>query len=186
MSGRLANFSRMQPEQLNPWNIVYFIFMKMISAAGAKKAELQLGSSSVVRGNALNEALWGKTWACGELRSGLVANLLGIETVKMENPLTSTGRRKLLLLCNRCTIQNTTQQKRKILCKDPRSSHSKRNASALTTFGANTLMQPARVTFLVYSLPSELAMERPDDLLFICACKWCILTPNPKTFPCIK
>jgi hypothetical protein len=32
----------MQPEQLNPWNIVYmyFIFMQMISAAGAKKAAL--------------------------------------------------------------------------------------------------------------------------------------------------
>ena len=50
----------MQPEQPNPWNIVNFIFMKMISAAGAKEAELQ-GSSSVVRGNAVMEAVRGET-----------------------------------------------------------------------------------------------------------------------------
>jgi hypothetical protein len=30
----------MQPEQPNPWGIVLFIFSKMISAAGAKEAEL--------------------------------------------------------------------------------------------------------------------------------------------------
>ena len=46
----------MQPDQPNPWIIVHLIFVKMISAAGAKEAELQ-GSSSVVRGNAVNEAI---------------------------------------------------------------------------------------------------------------------------------
>lgn len=50
----------MQPEQPNPWNIVYWIFNKMISAAGVKEAELQ-GSSSVVRGNAVVEAMQGET-----------------------------------------------------------------------------------------------------------------------------
>ena len=50
----------MQPEQPNPWNIVLFIFLKMISAAGAKEAELQ-GASSVVRGNAAAEAMQGET-----------------------------------------------------------------------------------------------------------------------------
>ena len=39
----------MQPEQPNPWCIVFFIFTKMISAAGVKEAELQ-GASSVVHG----------------------------------------------------------------------------------------------------------------------------------------
>ena len=50
----------MQPEQPNPWHIVTFIFNKMISAAGAKEAELQ-GASSVVRGNAAIEAMQGET-----------------------------------------------------------------------------------------------------------------------------
>jgi hypothetical protein len=36
------------------------IFSKMIRAAGAKEAELQ-GSSSVMRGNALQEAVRGET-----------------------------------------------------------------------------------------------------------------------------
>ena len=50
----------MQPEQPNPWHIVTMIFIKMISAAGAKEAELQ-GASSVVRGNAVVEAAQGQT-----------------------------------------------------------------------------------------------------------------------------
>jgi hypothetical protein len=50
----------MQPEQPNPWHIVNMIFFKMISAAGAKEAELQ-GASSVVRGNAALEAMQGET-----------------------------------------------------------------------------------------------------------------------------
>ena len=50
----------MQPDQPNPWFIVNMIFAKMISAAGAKEAELQ-GSSSVVRGNAVAEAMQGET-----------------------------------------------------------------------------------------------------------------------------
>jgi hypothetical protein len=50
----------MQPDQPNPSWVVQFIFMKMISAAGAKEAELQ-GSSSVVRGNAAVEAMQGET-----------------------------------------------------------------------------------------------------------------------------
>ena len=50
----------MQPEQPNPWHIVLFIFIKMISAAGAKEAELQ-GASSVMRGNAAIEAMQGET-----------------------------------------------------------------------------------------------------------------------------
>jgi hypothetical protein len=50
----------MQPEQPNPWNIVAMIFYKMISAAGAKEAELQ-GASSVVRGNAVVTAMQGET-----------------------------------------------------------------------------------------------------------------------------
>ena len=50
----------MQPAQPNPWLILHFIFMKMISAAGAKEAELQ-GASSVVRGNAAFEAMQGET-----------------------------------------------------------------------------------------------------------------------------
>ena len=45
----------MQPAQPNPWLIVVLIFAKMISAAGAKEAELQ-GASSVVRRNAVVEA----------------------------------------------------------------------------------------------------------------------------------
>jgi hypothetical protein len=60
LSARLADFSRMQPEQPNPWHIVLMIFLKMISAAGAKEAELQ-GASSVVRGNAALEAMQGET-----------------------------------------------------------------------------------------------------------------------------
>ena len=50
----------MQPDQPNPWRIVFLIFIKMIAAAGAKEAELQ-GSSSVVRGNAVAEAMRGET-----------------------------------------------------------------------------------------------------------------------------
>jgi hypothetical protein len=50
----------MQPEQPNPWHITIFIFTKMISAAGAKEAELQ-GASSVMRGNAVTEAIQGET-----------------------------------------------------------------------------------------------------------------------------
>ena len=50
----------MQPDQPNPSNIVYFIFLEMIRAAGAKEAELQ-GSSSVMRGNAVTEAFHGET-----------------------------------------------------------------------------------------------------------------------------
>jgi hypothetical protein len=46
----------MQPEQPNPWHILQMIFAKMIRTAGAKEAELQ-GASSVVRGNALTEAI---------------------------------------------------------------------------------------------------------------------------------
>jgi hypothetical protein len=44
----------MQPEQPNPWHIVEVVFLKMISAAGAKEVELQ-GASSVVRPNTLLE-----------------------------------------------------------------------------------------------------------------------------------
>ena len=50
----------MQPDQPSPWAIVTMIFMKMISAAGAKEAEFQ-GASSVMRGNALVEAAQGET-----------------------------------------------------------------------------------------------------------------------------
>jgi hypothetical protein len=50
----------MQPEQPNPWLIVSMIFAKMISAAGAKEAELQ-GASSVVRRNTVLEAIHGET-----------------------------------------------------------------------------------------------------------------------------
>ena len=46
----------MQPDQPNPWFIVSTTFAKMIRTAGAKEAELQ-GASSVVRGNALTEAI---------------------------------------------------------------------------------------------------------------------------------
>jgi hypothetical protein len=50
----------MQPGQPNPWLIVATIVAKMVSAAGAKEAELQ-GSSSVMRGNAVNEAAMSET-----------------------------------------------------------------------------------------------------------------------------
>ena len=50
----------MQPEQPNPWFIMHMTFTKMISAAGAKEAELQ-GASSVVRRNAVTEAIQGET-----------------------------------------------------------------------------------------------------------------------------
>jgi hypothetical protein len=60
LSAQLADFSRMQPEQPNPWLIVVIIFSKMIRAAGAKEAELQ-GSSSVMRANVVTQALWGGT-----------------------------------------------------------------------------------------------------------------------------
>ena len=46
----------MQPDQPNPDLIVRMILVKMISAAGAKEAELQ-GASSVMRVNAVNEAM---------------------------------------------------------------------------------------------------------------------------------
>ena len=60
MPSELADFSRMQPEQPNPYHVVLMIFLKMIGAAGAKEAELQ-GTSSVVRGNAIHEAMQGET-----------------------------------------------------------------------------------------------------------------------------
>ena len=50
----------MQPGQPNPWHIVLYLVNKMISAAGAKEAELQ-GSSSVMRTNAVIEAMQGET-----------------------------------------------------------------------------------------------------------------------------
>ncbi len=50
----------MQPEQPNPWLIVNMILFKMISAAGAKEAELQ-GASSFVRTNMEMEAIVGET-----------------------------------------------------------------------------------------------------------------------------
>ena len=50
----------MQPAQPNPHLIASMIFAKMISAAGAKEAELQ-GSSSVMRGNAAIDAMHGET-----------------------------------------------------------------------------------------------------------------------------
>ena len=50
----------MQPDQPSPWHIVLMIFAKMISAAGAKEAELQ-GASSFMRGNAVIEAVQGET-----------------------------------------------------------------------------------------------------------------------------
>ena len=50
----------MQPERPNPWHIVNFIFAKMKSSAGVKEAELQ-GSSSIMRGNAVTEAMQGET-----------------------------------------------------------------------------------------------------------------------------
>jgi hypothetical protein len=50
----------MQPAQPNPWLIVILIIAKMTSAAGAKEAELQ-GASSVVRGNAITDAMQGET-----------------------------------------------------------------------------------------------------------------------------
>jgi hypothetical protein len=56
----LADFSRMQPAQPNPWMIVNMCFVKMVGTAGAKEAKLQ-GSSSVVRGNAATEAAQGET-----------------------------------------------------------------------------------------------------------------------------
>ena len=59
-SAQIADFSRMQPAQPNPWNILAMIFYKMVSAAGAKEAELQ-GASSVVRGNAVVEAMRAET-----------------------------------------------------------------------------------------------------------------------------
>jgi hypothetical protein len=42
------------------WHVVYFLFLKMISTAGAKEAELR-GASSVVRGKAVVEAIQGET-----------------------------------------------------------------------------------------------------------------------------
>ena len=60
LSPQLADFSRMQPEQPSPWFIVAMIFVKMISTAGTKEAELQ-GASSVMRANAAVEAMQGET-----------------------------------------------------------------------------------------------------------------------------
>ena len=50
----------MQPEQPNPYLILMMMSTKMVSAAGAKEAELQ-GASSVVRRNAVIEAMQGET-----------------------------------------------------------------------------------------------------------------------------
>ena len=50
----------MQPDQPNPWNIVGFIFFKMIATAGEKEVKLGL-ASSVVRGNVLLDAMLGET-----------------------------------------------------------------------------------------------------------------------------
>ena len=50
----------MQPEQPNPGQMLSMISAKMVSTAGAKEAELQ-GASSVVRGNAVTEAMQGET-----------------------------------------------------------------------------------------------------------------------------
>ena len=60
LSARLADFSRMQPAQPDPYWIVIMILFKMISAAGAKEAELQ-GASSVVRVNVVAKAAMGET-----------------------------------------------------------------------------------------------------------------------------
>jgi hypothetical protein len=60
LSARRADFSRMQPAQPNPWFMVLFIFIKMVSAAGAKEAELQ-GASSVMRVNVAVKAMQGET-----------------------------------------------------------------------------------------------------------------------------
>ena len=60
LSPQLADFSRMQPDQPNPWFMLIMIFSKMISTAGVKEAELQ-GASSVMRGNAVVQALQGET-----------------------------------------------------------------------------------------------------------------------------
>ena len=57
---QLADFSRMQPEQPNPWHIVFLIFTEIIGTAGAKEAELQ-GASGVVRRNTVTEAIQGET-----------------------------------------------------------------------------------------------------------------------------
>ena len=50
----------MQPEQPNPWLLVHLMFTKMVSAAGAKEAELQ-GVSSVMRVNAMVMTALGET-----------------------------------------------------------------------------------------------------------------------------
>ena len=50
----------MQPEQPNPWHIVFLIFTEIIGTAGAKEAELQ-GASGVVRRNTVTEAIQGET-----------------------------------------------------------------------------------------------------------------------------
>ena len=50
----------MQPDQPNPWPILSMVFVKMISTAGVREAELQ-GASSVLRGNAVAEAMAGLT-----------------------------------------------------------------------------------------------------------------------------
>jgi hypothetical protein len=60
MSTQLADFSRMQPDQPNPWHLVLWIFMKMIGVAGLKEAELQ-GASSVMRGNVVTDTIQGET-----------------------------------------------------------------------------------------------------------------------------
>jgi hypothetical protein len=63
----------MQPEQPNPWLIVAMIFAKMISTAGAKEAELQ-GASSVVRGNAVVEAMQRETLKDAVARQSVAQN----------------------------------------------------------------------------------------------------------------
>ena len=51
-----ADFSRMQPTEPNPWAAAMMVVSKMLSAAGAKEAELQ-GSSSVMRGNTMTDVM---------------------------------------------------------------------------------------------------------------------------------
>jgi hypothetical protein len=62
---QLADFSRMQPAQPNPWIIVTMIFAKMIGMAGAKEAELQ-GVSSFSGLSPWAKAAMGGTWKPNE------------------------------------------------------------------------------------------------------------------------
>jgi hypothetical protein len=59
----------MQPEQPNPHFIVMMMLSKMISTAGAKEVELQ-GASSVVRGNATLNSIFGPQRAVVEAVQG--------------------------------------------------------------------------------------------------------------------